>query len=107
MKNKTVKRNKEVLPGANSEDNGIGLKPITTPRREGGNIIIQLDFNDYRRGVQDLQFSVVGMLSLPRGEALPTNMNLKPSLEVAWGFANFRVISLKGVYHFLLISYQD
>lgn len=51
---------KEVITGEKNIERGITMKPTAEPRREGGNIIVQLDIEDYIRGVQDLQFSVVG-----------------------------------------------
>lgn len=78
-------------------ETGIAMKPIETPQREGRDFIVELY----------LQYSVVGRLSMPRGDYPPTNMNLKASLEAAWGINNFKVISLKGAYQFLLNPHQD
>lgn len=84
------------------------LKFIAAPRQEGRNIVVQLDFDDYIRGVKELQYSLVGRLSIQRGEVLPTNMNRKVKIEASWGSNNFRVITLKGiVYNFLLNSPHD
>lgn len=41
-------------------------KPITKARREGGNIVVDLDVEDYRRGVEELIYSVVGCLSIQK-----------------------------------------
>lgn len=43
-------------------------KPIPKSRREEGNIVIDLDVDGYRKGVQELIYSVVGRLSLQRGD---------------------------------------
>lgn len=84
------------------------MKLIAPPRREGGNIIVQLDIEDYSRGVSYLQYSVVARLFIQREEVPPTNMNLKARLESAWQFNNFKVILLNGdqsyYYYFFIRS---
>lgn len=70
-------------------------------------MVVQLDIEDYRRGVQDLQYSVVARFSCQRGEEPPTNMNLKKTLEALWDFNSFKVIHLKGaIYHILLNAFD-
>lgn len=66
----------EVLVGKTT-DSGKPLKPIAAPRQEEGNIVVQLDYEDCKNGVRDLQFSIVRKLSMLRGEDLPMNMELK------------------------------
>lgn len=65
---------KEFLMGKPSAEKCKLLKPIVDPRQEGGNTVVQLDYEDYKRGARDLQFSVVSRLSIQGGEDLPTKM---------------------------------
>lgn len=81
------------------------LKSLPHPRKEGRNIVIQLDIDKYQRGVQELQFSVVGKLVLWRWEEIQTNMALKTKFEAVWGIKDFKVIRIQGTtYHILLKS---
>lgn len=69
---------------------------------------MELDVKDYRGVVRELQFSVVGRLSLQHGEMVPTNIVVKEKPGATWGLKNFKVIPLKGgVYHILLYSQED
>lgn len=49
-----------VMGGIYITNEGKPMKPLAVPRREGWNIIEELDFKDYREGVLELQYSVVG-----------------------------------------------
>lgn len=79
------------------------LKPISIPRIEGGNVVVEVDEDDYRKGVMELQFSVVGRLFIQKGEIAPTMLELKTKLQNAWGINNLKVIPLdRCVFHVLL-----
>lgn len=67
--------------GEEKQDRGRICKPIAAPRKEGENIIVELDVDDYRRGARELQFSVFGRLSLQRGEMIQTNIVMKEKLK--------------------------
>lgn len=56
---------------------------------------MELDVEDYRRGIKELQHSVVLRLVLKKGEVPSTNMTLKENLEIVWGFNQFKVITLR------------
>lgn len=43
------------------------LKPLLIPRVEGGNIVVELDLEEYLQGIEELQYSVVGRLILQKG----------------------------------------
>lgn len=45
---------KEVITGHKNITVGKKLNPIPAARREGGNIVIHLDIEEYKRGVQEL-----------------------------------------------------
>lgn len=42
----------------------VSLKPLANPKLVGGNVLVEVDDKEYRRGVEDLKFSIVGRLSL-------------------------------------------
>lgn len=67
----------------------IPLKPIVLPRFEGGNVVVEIDEEDYQKGVNEIQYSVVGQLRLQKGELLPTTLELRSKLEAIWNFDNF------------------
>lgn len=46
---------------------------------------MQLDIEDYRKGVEELKFSVIARLSMQRVQDVPTNKELKEKLETYWG----------------------
>lgn len=63
---KSANNFKEALIGVEGKDkkkeevcNRI-MKPLAVPRYEGGNLVIDLDEEDYNRGVDELKYSVVG-----------------------------------------------
>lgn len=69
---------------------------------------MQFDVEEYWKGIQKLQFSMVGRLTLKQGGSIPTNRILKNKLEEIWGIKNFKVILMKGkIYHVLLNSVKD
>lgn len=39
---------------------------IAKAQREGGNIVVDVDVDDYRWGVEELLYSVVGFFSIPK-----------------------------------------
>lgn len=40
------------------------IKSIPTPRLEGGNIVVELDVDDYENRIKDLKYSVVGRVTI-------------------------------------------
>lgn len=76
-------------------DVGRKLKQISTPRREVGNIVVQIYIKDYRRGIAELQHNVVGRLMIQRGDSSLTNMMLKKKLESIRSIQNFKLRPLK------------
>lgn len=89
----TVKSYKEAIITDNDQKvQGKVLKPLTMLIREEGNVLGELDVENYRHGVCDLQYSMVGKLRLHKGERYPRNMNLKLHLEEAWDLKDFRLI---------------
>lgn len=78
------------------DEQGMLKKPIPKSRRERGNIVVDLDVDDCRRGVLEFIYSVVGHLSLQKGDSLYMNKAVKEKLQFVWGFANFKLILLRG-----------
>lgn len=56
------------------EETVVPLKPLCNPRLVGGNIVVGADDDDYRRGIDELKFIVIGKLSMQRGDPIPMNM---------------------------------
>lgn len=48
------------------DDNVLPLKPIPNPKMEGGNIVVEANGANYRKGVEELKFTVIGRISLRR-----------------------------------------
>lgn len=74
-----VKENNHIEGGANRV-----VKPLAVPRYEGGNLVIELDEDDYLKGVDELKFSVVGKLYFPKSCEHLTTMEIKNKLGLIW-----------------------
>lgn len=86
----------------------IPLKPITNPKVTGGNLVVQLDAEEFKRGVEHLKYSVLGKLSLQRGDVVPTTMEIKAKLVARLQVETLQVIVMgKGIYHLRLNSLND
>lgn len=70
---------------SNDRENVVVLKNLPQPRMEGGNIVIEIDEEDYRKGVDELWFSVVEKLTLHKGETSPMPLELKRKLQLLGG----------------------
>lgn len=70
------------------------MRPLSTPRYEGGNLIMDLDKKEYMKGVGNLKFSVVGQIYLKRGASFPTTMDLKSKLGELWGTQTFKLLPM-------------
>lgn len=58
------------------------LQPLSIPYYEGGNLVVYLDEEDYRHGVDELENSVVGRIFLLKEGMPPTTMELKAKLGI-------------------------
>lgn len=95
-------------PVTQKVDDIFPLKPLSAPKMAGGNIVVEIDEEEYRRGVEDLKFSVIGKLSMSRGVDAPTTMEIKEKLMSFWKIAEIKVIPLgRGVFHILLSNMKD
>lgn len=81
---------------------------FSTPRRECGNVIVELDVEDYQRGIEDLKINVVAKLTIQRGKAMPTTLELKDKLVHSLDLSTFKLIPYGGgLYHALLHTIED
>lgn len=70
--------------------------------------MVELDIEEYEKWIQDLSFSVVSHITLPRGAIWPTNQSIKQKLLEAWNISHCKVIPYgKGLYHIVLFSMED
>lgn len=51
------------------------LRPLSIPRYEGGNLIMELDDDEYRQGIDELQHNVIRKLLLHRGKLTLTTID--------------------------------
>lgn len=70
----------DVLAGMTVESKP--LSSVLLPRTEGGNIIVQIDENEYQKGIEDNWFSVVGRLTLHKGELPPSKPKVETSIRM-------------------------
>lgn len=90
------------------DDVYVPLKPLSAPTMAGGNIVVEIDEEEYRSGVEDLKYSVIGKLSISRGDEAPTTMEIKEILMSFWNIVELKVIPLgRGVFHILLTNMKD
>lgn len=74
---------KEALMGVkekkHKEEEGSNrtIRPLAIPRYEGGNLVIDLDEGDYKRGVKELQYNVMGKPYFPKNCEHPTTVDIK------------------------------
>lgn len=50
--------------------------------------------DEYKRGIEDVQISIIGRILIKRGESLPTNMAFKVELEAILRVNNIIIIPL-------------
>lgn len=73
----------------------------------GGNLIVDLDEDDYKRGIKELKYIEVGKLYLNKGIEVPTTMDLKAKMSRAWGFQNLKVVPMGGSYHHVVMRIKE
>lgn len=57
------------------------LRPLSPPRLVGGNVVVEVDDEQYQKWVEDLKFSVVGKLMLRKGDPNPITKKVVRGLE--------------------------
>lgn len=45
---------------------GRSLKPLVKPRIEGGDVVVEVDNEDFNKGVEELKLIVVGKFTLQK-----------------------------------------
>lgn len=84
------------------------LKPILNPRVILGNVVVEVDCDDYHGGVEDLKFSTISRSTLQRSDPIPMMMEVRRKLSNLWQIKDIMVIPLgNGVYHILLHNLED
>lgn len=68
------------------------LKLLSIPRMVGSNILVDLDEDNYQRGVDELKSRVIRWLFLTRGTSTPTTMELRTKLGDTWWLQNFKIV---------------
>lgn len=53
------------------------LKPISAPKVVGKNVVVELHIEEYKKGVEQLMFSFIGKLFVPRRDPIPTTIEIK------------------------------
>lgn len=95
---KTITKNEDIVP----------LKPITNPIIAGGNIVVEVDDEEYHSVVEELKFCVIGKFNIQRGDSIPTTMEIQKKLSDFWKIMDFKVIPIgKRTFHILLCSMKD
>lgn len=70
--------------------------------------MVDVDDEDYRSRVEGLKYSVIGRLSLQRGQPISKTMELKTKLAEFKKFYKFKVIPLgKVMFYILLYNLKD
>lgn len=69
---------------------------------------MELDVEEYKKGVEELMFSVIGRNYLQKGKAAPTTIELRAKLAATWGMESFKLIPIGGgMSHILLKSMEE
>lgn len=90
------------------EEEYTPMKPLSAPRMAEGNIIIEIDEEEYHRGVEELKYNTTGKLALSRAAKAPTTMEMKIKLMEYWKINDLKVIPLgRGPFHILLSNLKD
>lgn len=91
-----------------NDHEGIPFKLFTTPRIEEGNIVVEVDKEEYQKAVKELKYSDVGKINLRKGDVPLTNLDSNNKLVVLWKIKMFKLILMgKRIYHILLHNIND
>lgn len=63
-----------------SREKSYPLKLVTVPRTVGGNVVVEVDEEDYNQGVKELKYRAICHLTLQRSNPSITSMELKKKL---------------------------
>lgn len=72
------------------EDECVPLKLLFTPRIVGGNVVIEIDKDEYHRGVEELKYIVIGKLTLSREDEAPTTREIRRKLSEFWNIPGLK-----------------
>lgn len=86
----------------------VPIKPIPPPRYEGGNVIVEVDDEDYEKEVRQCQFDVIGRIIMQKGDRPYSTLEIFDKLVILWGIQNFRIVPIgKGYFHVFLNSMDN
>lgn len=92
---------KDVTQEVNDHE-GILLKTFVVLKIEGGNIVVEVDEEEYQKEVEEFKYSIVGKISLRKKDVPPTTLDLKNKMVELWKIEKFKLISMgKEIYHVL------
>lgn len=64
--------NANIVNNTQEEGEFVSLRPLSPPRMAWGNIVVEVDDEEYQKGVEEQKFSVTGKLILRRDDQIPT-----------------------------------
>lgn len=71
-------------------------------------MVVEINEDDYKRGLENLKFNILGRLSLLQGDSVPTTMEVKSKLVEGLQIDNMKVIAMgRGVFHVILSNIED
>lgn len=78
------------------------------PHIEGSNLIVELDVEDYKHGVEEPRYSVVGRNHLQKGKPAPMTIEMEVKLALIWGLDMFKLIPIgRGFFHIVLKTMEE
>lgn len=90
----------------NAQEN-LPMKP-SNPKVVGGNVVVELDVDEYKKGVEQLMYNAIGRLSVPRSEPLPSTMEIQAKLLEGFWIEEVKVIAMgKSFFHLIFNNLDD
>lgn len=69
---------------------------------------VELDVEEYKKGVEELRFSAMGRLFIPRNDPIPTTMEIKAKLVEGFHIEDLKIIAMgRGLFHLILNNLED
>lgn len=70
--------------------------------------MVEMDEEEYKKGMEERKYNIVGRFFLQKGNAPPTTMELKERLGIIWGLKSFKLVPMGGGnYHVVLHLMED
>lgn len=69
---------------------------------------MEVEDDDYKKGMEELKCTVVGRLFIQKGEITPITLELKVKLQNTWAMNNLKLVPLRrGVFYVLVYSMEE